>query len=369
MFQVDVQEPGGAFEPVTNPRGQIMLSYLSSSALFLLTLLSSVVPAFAFEAGTEWMTIQPSHRDAPETVLITYPAQADGDAYTLGADDLWQGVPARRHATPVFEKFPLIILSHGSGGNAASLGWLSTELARNGFVVAAPNHLHSTSGDSIPVESFKIWERAQDISALIDRLTGDPRWSLLIDPDRIGAIGFSLGGTSVMLAAGAQASLGMFANYCESAGGEDAGCNWFQRGGVDFSKVDRTAFDGLYRDARIKAIVAVDPGLAMAYQLESLEAVKLPVQIINLGTGDAIMPGVLAQDLASQIPGARYQTIPKAVHFSFLGVCNPDGDEVLRRYGEEDPVCDDGGDIPRDDLHKQIFFHAAIFLRKMVAER
>lgn len=81
MFQVDVQEPVGAFEPVTNPRGQIMLYNLSSSALFLLTLLSSVVPTFAFEAGTEWMTIQPSHRDTPETVLITYPAKADGNAY------------------------------------------------------------------------------------------------------------------------------------------------------------------------------------------------------------------------------------------------------------------------------------------------
>jgi hypothetical protein len=80
MFRDDVQEPVGAFEPSTNPRDQIMLSNLSSSALFLLTLLSSLIPTFAFEAGTEWMTIQPSHRDAPETVLITYPAKADGNA-------------------------------------------------------------------------------------------------------------------------------------------------------------------------------------------------------------------------------------------------------------------------------------------------
>ncbi|MET0359350.1 MAG: hypothetical protein ABW055_07920, partial [Pararhizobium sp.] len=80
-------------------------------------------PAFPFEAGTRWITIDPTHRSEGERVLINYPAKADGEAYTLSADDLWTGVPARRNATPVMEKFPLVILSHGSGGNAASLGW------------------------------------------------------------------------------------------------------------------------------------------------------------------------------------------------------------------------------------------------------
>ncbi|OJU01125.1 MAG: hypothetical protein BGN83_07445 [Rhizobium sp. 63-7] len=333
------------------------------------TLIDALTPAAAFEAGTQWITITPPHRSAIESVLITYPAKADGDAYTLGADDLWTGVPARRNATPVAEKFPLVILSHGSGGNAASLGWLTTELARNGFIVAAPNHLHSTSGDSIPVESFKIWERPQDISALIDTLLADPDWSRIIDKDRIGGIGFSLGGTSMMLAAGARASLGAFDDYCQAADGKDGGCNWFLRGGVDLSKVDRTAFEGSYRDPRLSALVAVDPGFAMAYQPDSLKAMALPTLMINLGEGDAILPGVRSDALVKQIPGAGYVAIPAATHFTFLGVCNPNGAEVLKRYGEEEPVCEDGGDVPRVELHKQIFFQAAVFLRKALVEK
>jgi predicted dienelactone hydrolase len=209
-------------------------------------------PAFAFEAGTQWISIDPPHRSEPERVLISYPAKADGEAYALGANALWTGVPARQNATPIPGKFPLVVLSHGLGGNAAGLGWLSTELARNGFIVAAPNHIHSTSGDLIAVESFKIWERAQDVAALIDALTTDPVWSTLIDPARIGGIGFSLGGTNMMLSAGARASLQTFRDYCSEANGRDPACNWLQSGGADFA-ADRVAFDGDYGDPRRSA--------------------------------------------------------------------------------------------------------------------
>jgi len=329
---------------------------------------ATALPAFAFEAGTQWIQINPSHRTQPERVLITYPAKADGEPYTLGADALWVGVPARRNATPVQEKFPLVILSHGSGGNAAGLGWLSTELARNGFIVAAPNHIHSRSGDSIPVESFKIWERAQDISALIDTLTTSATWSALVDKERIGGIGFSLGGNTMMLTAGARASLQTFVAHCAEAGGKDAGCNWFQKGGVDFSKVDREAFEGGYGDKRVSAVIAIDPGFAVAYQNESLAGIDRPMLFINLGEDDGIMSGTNAKSLAIDIPEANYALVPGANHFSFLSICNANGAELLKQY-EDDPVCDEVSDIPREKLHQQIFFNIAVFLRRTLLER
>jgi predicted dienelactone hydrolase len=342
---------------------------IKATLLAFTFLVPAITPAFAFEAGTRWMTITaPDHKEA-ERVLITYPALADGDAYTLGGDQLWTGVPARRNATPVAEKFPLVILSHGSGGNAAALGWLSAELARNGFIVAAPNHIHSTSGDSIPADSIRIWERSHDVSALIDRMTSDADWAPIVDKDRIGGIGFSLGGVTMMLSAGARASLPRFAAFCDDPQNADAGCGWFKRGGVDFAKIDAGAFEGDYRDRRLAAVVTVDPGLAMAYQEDSLAAIHMPMLFVNLGTGEQIMRGVRAQALAGQIAGAGYAAIPDAIHFSFLGICNPGGAELLKRYGEEDPICADGGTTPREELHKQIFFQIAVFLRRELAER
>ena len=326
-------------------------------------------PAMAYEAGTRWIEIQPPHRAAAEQVLLTYPSRKDGTAYTLGADELWTGVPARRNATPVAETFPLVILSHGSGGNAAGLGWLSTELAKNGFVVAAPNHPHSTSGDSRPAESIKVWERAQDISAVIDALTADPAWSAVIDPDRIGVLGFSLGGASAMLSSGARLDLARFRDYCAQAAGKDGGCNWFLKGGVDLAKVNPAAFDGVYRDPRLRALVAVDPGFSMAFKPDSVKAMALPSLFLNLGTGATILPGVRAEALAADMPNAVYAALPGATHFSFLGVCNPDGAEVLKRAGEDEPVCSDGADVPRDTLHQQLFFQIGVFLRKTLVER
>lgn len=334
----------------------------------LAAILCTPVPTAAFEAGTRWIDITPAHRSEPVRVLMTYPAQADGEAFRLGADAMWTGVPARRNATPVAQRFPLVILSHGSGGNAAGLGWLSTELAENGFIVAAPNHPHTTSGDSIQTETVKFWERPQDISSLIDTLLADPQWSKAIDPQRIGAIGFSLGGASVMLTAGAHASLDAFRTYCADTENPQPDCAWYRRGGVDFGAIDRGKMEGDYRDQRISAMVVVDPALVQAYQPDSLADISIPALALNLGEGDGI-PRAVRADAVAKAMHAAYATIPGAIHFSFLGLCNPQGPALLKSYGEDDPVCDDGGDIPRAVLHRQMFLKIAVFLRKTLVER
>ena len=37
-------------------------------------------------------------------------------------------------------QFPLIVLSHGTGGSAQIMGWLARALASHGYIVAAVNH-------------------------------------------------------------------------------------------------------------------------------------------------------------------------------------------------------------------------------------
>lgn len=346
-----------------------MTSRLTKLSVLALPLCLAALPALAFEAGTRWISFTPAHRGEKENVLITYPAEADGDAFRLGADELWTGVPARRNATPVQEKFPLVILSHGSGGNAAGIGWLSTELAKNGFIVAAPNHLRTTSGDSVPAQTLRLTDRAKDIPALIDHLLADPEWSGRIDPARIGGVGFSLGGLTVLLAAGTTLSLDDYRAYCAGMTAPQSDCGWLRQGGVDFDRIDREAFEGSAPEPRLASVVAVDPGFTPAYRTESLRTIAIPSLFVNLGVGDDIPPTLRAEHIAAEVPDAAYAAIPQAVHFTFLGVCNPDGSEVLKRYGEEEPICEDGGDIPREELHKQIFFKIAVFLRRNLMER
>lgn len=71
-------------------------------------------------------------------------------------------------ARPAIGKFPLIALSHGTGGSALSLAWLGTALASHGYIVAGVNHPGNNALDAYTSSGFSLWsERARDLSEVI----------------------------------------------------------------------------------------------------------------------------------------------------------------------------------------------------------
>ncbi|MPY56436.1 alpha/beta hydrolase family protein [Streptomyces spongiae] len=121
---------------------------------------------------------------------------------------------ARVGATPVRGRFPLVVLSPGFTTNRSTLTLLAEELASRGYVVAAVDHAYESVGTTFPGNRLltcaacdKVAEpdetvprgRAQDVSFVLDRLTGrSPAWrhADMIDPTRIGMAGHSIGGAS-----------------------------------------------------------------------------------------------------------------------------------------------------------------------------
>ena len=132
---------------------------------------------------------------------------------------------------------PLVLVSHGYSGCSVASAYLCERLAAAGFVVVAPDHTDDLKACSLipgylkkPFSGFLILANAMDlgdsfasgdydledyryrfteIAATIDFIKNkdkDPRSPLysLIDEDHIGAVGHSLGGFSVMVAAGAR---------------------------------------------------------------------------------------------------------------------------------------------------------------------
>jgi predicted dienelactone hydrolase len=118
---------------------------------------------------------------------------------------------------------PLVVFSHGDLGCGIQSMTLTEELARNGYVVAAPDHADATichtaplpPGTKLPVQPLQpkilapeAWDdtsradRRRDIEEVIDTLLQDEEFRLVIDPQKIGLAGHSLGGYTVVGMAG-----------------------------------------------------------------------------------------------------------------------------------------------------------------------
>jgi hypothetical protein len=112
--------------------------------------------------------------------LIWYPAEpsAQEEPWLIGPPDrpfLDGGRVARDAALAPAPKFPLILLSHGTGGTTGNMAWLGEALAAHGYITAAVNHPGNNFIDGYTVPGFTLWWlRARDLSAVLDGLFADP---------------------------------------------------------------------------------------------------------------------------------------------------------------------------------------------------
>ncbi|MFE4514849.1 alpha/beta hydrolase family protein [Kitasatospora sp. NPDC056783] len=126
---------------------------------------------------------------------------------------------ARTDASPAPGRFPLVVLSPGFTLPRATLTGLAEDLASRGYVVAAVDHTYETSGTAFPdgrTLACAICQdpddatvaavppsRTEDVAFVLDRLTGPrPAWpyARMIDRDRIGMAGHSIGGNAAATA-------------------------------------------------------------------------------------------------------------------------------------------------------------------------
>lgn len=301
-------------------------------------------------------------RDRPVTLNIWYPAADDGEAGLLGQNALFYGAWVREGATPLPGKRPVLLLSHGSGGNAARLSWLAAPLASQGMIVIGPDHPGTTSGDSDPFQTVKIWERPEDLSAALDLILTAPPAGLTADPDRVGALGFSLGGASALALTGMRYSKGGFIDYCAANAGE-LDCGWMTEAGVDFTTIDQTRYEADLSDPRVGTAIAVDPALSPAAQSDAITGFSRPALIVNLGAEETLPAGLQSAPLAKAMPGAEYHAVPGAKHFSFLPECSTLGKIVIGLAGE-DSICSDSGLRPRPEVQAEILALVSGFLAR-----
>ncbi|UQA22361.1 alpha/beta hydrolase [Stenotrophomonas sp. NY11291] len=308
------------------------------------------------------------HHDALR-YTVWYPALAGSreTALTIGPPDapLFDVGRAAMEAPVAGDRLPTLLLSHGNGGSARMMGWLGTSLARAGYLVIAVDHPGNNGIDTMTLPgSILSWLRADDLRAALAAVRADPVLGPHVDPERLGVAGFSAGGYTALLAAGARPDLQRLLAFCR-AHPDDGVCRPQQEAATHTMEARQAAaaspalspWVAHANDARpipgVRAVFLLAPAIVQAFAPEQLSSLRQPVSIV-LGEADAVAPpqsnGEAAQAL---IPGAVLMRLPEVGHYDFLAACAPAG---LQRLPE---LCTSRK--PKVDTHAQVVDAAVRF--------
>jgi predicted dienelactone hydrolase len=224
---------------------------------------------------------------------------------------------------------PLVLMSHSIGGTAEELDWLAGALVSAGFTVACAEH-HGDNGldGCLPEGLAFVWERPRDLSFVLDRLAADGT----VDPHRVGAAGFSLGGYAAVALLGARldarvlegiaqgvvagrpqrsSPLPDIPNLAEDLRTRHAG-----------SSVDEIVAAGArsHADPRVRAAFLIAPAIGAMTDPASLAGIDRPVALRWGDADDEVPPEQNALRYWRSIPGVDGRSLGADVgHFVFLG--------------------------------------------------
>src|SRR5271165_3896570 len=232
--------------------------------------------------------------ELPFPALVLYPSDSPERLEKLGPYEL----SAAMNAPIASGSFPLIVVSHGSGGSPMSHRTLAAHLARNGFVVAMPEHPGNNRNNNELVDTIdNLTNRPRHVRQVIDWgfATGPFASSLL--PDAAAIVGHSMGGyTALAVAGGVPTS--------------------FPRESPDRQPRQIE----VEPDPRVKALVLLTPATPWFMAAGALRGVRVPI-LLWTGENDAITPEFHADLVKAGVPDValvEHRIAANAGHFSFL---------------------------------------------------
>ncbi len=226
--------------------------------------------------------------DAPGlTALLHYPCLQASRLTPFGPYELDVSVDAALAPG----RFPLVVISHGSGGSPLLYRSVSLLLARSGFIVALAKHPGNSLGDNDLAESPLVFrERPRQLIALLNALVQDSTLGGAIATEPITAIGHSLGGYTVLCVAG----------------------------GEPWSRSRQPI--PVPHDSRIGALVLMAPACGPFLAPHALDAVSAPILALT-AEHDELTPDAEVRAALAGVPDrsrVTVRTVPNAGHFSFL---------------------------------------------------
>lgn len=237
---------------------------------------------------------------------------------------------------------PMVVISHGNGGGLQSHADLALALASAGYVVAAPMHAGDNFVDLSAAGAPTLYSsRTRQFRVAVDHMLTQWQGRDRIDPERVGAFGFSAGGFTVLAAAGAQPDMRLIAKHCAQA--PEFVCDVLRHSNSPLLDADSSASAPMQPTPNLRAVVLAAPGLGFTMTPTDLASVQIPVQLWSGEKDEQVPYATNAKRIREALgPKVEFHSVPGAGHTSFLAPCG------LMRPA---PVCSDPDGFDRRSFH------------------
>ncbi|MGD1940291.1 MAG: alpha/beta hydrolase [Leptolyngbyaceae cyanobacterium] len=205
---------------------------------------------------------------------------------------------------PDGQNAPLIVISHGLGGNRATLAYLAQHLASYGFAVAVVEHPGSSaaqleallSGQTADViEPEEMIRRVTAIQTLLDELepvAPDPAIGNRVNLQQVGVLGQSLGGYTALALAGATVQSASLEPVCPVQTATSSPLNLSLL--LQCAVLDLPQPLPPLADQRIQAAIAINPLDSAVFGPVGMAAIAVPTMMVS-GSADTVTPALTEQ--------------------------------------------------------------------------
>jgi len=320
--------------------------------LFLI-LFSTFLCATEAKLGVKTFRIYDESRNRLVTMEVWYPASSSAKLFKT-KQSAWESISEARDADIIDPKvkYPLILMSHGNGGDRRSMSWIVKNLIKNNFIVVSVEHFGDTFEYLSPDLYLRAWNRPIDVTFSIDYITKESSFKDNIDEQNIGFIGYSLGGMTGIWLSG-----GIACDYEKLIKRYQFFTRMFPDDVVESLEYEKAHLS--YFDSRVKAYFLMAPS-TWGFTYESLNGIEAHMFVVGAECDDLLPASTHARFLSSCVKNAEYELIGgSAGHYVFLNCVSDFGKIIMdKRYYLDPPT------VNRKKVHLKVSKMANNFFEK-----